>query len=301
MHNSFLRYFDEVARQGSIRKAAAILNVASTSITRNIINVEERLGTKLLHRSPEGIELTPAGKVVLEHCRTTLYDFEKIRTEIDDLRDHRVGHLTIQTLDSVTFSVLPKILDRFIDEFPGISLSVSAEKPEEIIESVLDGRADMGITFTRDLRPELRVLTEKAAPFGIIVASDHPLAERISVDVDDLRGYRLVRTIDARGHNSILDQEIEVMTGPLSTHVFTNALTVAKGAIASGKLVGIYTKIGFLEEIAAGKLKYVPLAVESLSQYRIGVIASALAGLDPIKTQFLSAVDRTFRTMNFSA
>jgi DNA-binding transcriptional LysR family regulator len=301
MHDSFLRYFDEVARQGSIRKAATILNVAPTSVARKILATEERLGTKLLHRSPEGIELTAAGKRLLEHCRKTLYDFEKARAEIDDLRDKRQGHLTILTLDSPTFSVLPEVLNRFVDEFPGISLSISAELQETIIEGVLRGEADLGITFTNTLPPELRVLTEKATPFGAIVAADHPLAERISLGVDDLRGYNLVRTLYAREHKTFLDEEIQELAATLSTHVFTNALTVAKGAIVSGNLVGIYTKLGFLEEIAAGKLKFIPLNMGGLAEYRIGLVTSASVGMDPVKSLFLNAMTQRLRGLKLDA
>ena len=213
MHTSFLRYLDEVARQGSIRKAATVLNVTSTSVNRKILNTEERLGVKLLERSPEGVELTAVGKIVLEHCRKTLYDFDKVRTVIGDIRDLRVGHLSIHTLDLVTFRLLPAILNRFSDEYPGVSLSVEATTPDVIIEAIIRGQADVGVTFTKDLHPELRVFSEKAAPFGIIVRSDHPLAERINVGIGDLQGYAVVRTIDARSRNSILDQEIEFDDG----------------------------------------------------------------------------------------
>jgi DNA-binding transcriptional LysR family regulator len=107
MHEPFLRYLDEVARQGSIRKAASLLNVSSTSVNRNIINTEQKLGVRLLDRTPEGVELTAAGKIVLEHCRKTLYDFVTMQSMIDDIRDLRTGHLSIHTIDSITFGVLP--------------------------------------------------------------------------------------------------------------------------------------------------------------------------------------------------
>ena len=54
MHASILRYLDEIANQGSIRKAAKILNISSTSINRQLLNIEAQLGVKLFDRSPEG-------------------------------------------------------------------------------------------------------------------------------------------------------------------------------------------------------------------------------------------------------
>jgi DNA-binding transcriptional LysR family regulator len=301
MHSSFLRYLDEVARQGSIRTAATVLRLSSTTINRKIIATEERLGIKLLERSPEGIELTEAGRMVLEHSRRTLYEFDKLQAVLDDMRELRTGHLTIHTLDSATFSVLPRILDRFIDQFPSISLSVMATSPEEILSAVAAGEADIGITFTRDLRPDLRVVCDKAAPFGILVRAGHPLAERASVGVADLQGYPLARTIDARGRQSLLDQVIESIAVSLSTHVYANMLTVTKQVIRSKDVIGIYTKIGFLQEIEAGEIKFVPLAIPVLADFRVGAVVSALAGISPPKRLFLNAVERVLRPLNFGS
>lgn len=299
MHTVFLRYLDEVARQKSIRKAARVLNVSSTSVNRKIINIENSLGTKLFDRSPEGVELTSSGEIVLEHCRKTIYDFNQVKTIIDDIRDLRTGHLSIQTLDSIIFGVLPRILERFSKQHPGISLSITTSAPDHISDAVASGEIDLGINFTNDLYPGVRVVAEKAAPFGIIMRPDHPLAERSSVNVDDIQGYPLVRTLDARSRNSILDQEVEAFTVSLSTHIFTNALTVAKQAILANQVVGVYTKIGFLEEIEKGDLKFVPLSIKSLSEYKIGLIISTSQGIDPVKRLFIASVKRVFQSLSF--
>lgn len=301
MHATFLRYLDEVARQGSIRKAASVLNVSSTSINRKIINIEESLGIRLFDRSPEGVEITSAGKIVLEHCRKTLYDFDRVRTVIDDIRDLRSGHLRIQTIDSATFGILPQVLQQFSDKYPGISLSVTTAKPDEIVQAVGAGEIDIGISFTNGIPRDVRVFVEKAAPFGLIMRPDHPLAERMSVTVEDVVGYPLVRTIDARAGNSILDQEMAEIAIPLSTHIYTNALIIAKQAILANQVIGIYTKIGFQREIELGELKYVKLSHQRLSEYKIGLIVSATASIDPVKHLFFGVVERRLKSLNFES
>jgi DNA-binding transcriptional LysR family regulator len=299
MHTVFLRYLDEVARQKSIRKAAKVMNVSSTSINRKIINIENSLGTKLFDRSPEGVELTSSGEIVLEHCRKTIYDFNQVKTIIDDIRDLRTGHLSIHTLDSMIFGVLPRILERFSNQHPGISLSISTSPQEHLSDAVASGEIDIGINFTNDLYPGVRVVAEKAAPFGIIMRPDHPLAERSSVNVEDVKGYPLVRTLNAKDRNSILVEEVEAFAMPLSTHIFTNALTVAKQAILANQVIGVYTKIGFMEEIEKGELKFVPLAIKSLSEYKIGLIISSSTSIDPVKRLFIASVKRVFQSLSF--
>lgn len=301
MHTVFLRYLDEVAKQGSIRKAAAVLNVSSTSINRKIINIEENLGIRLFERSPEGVEITPAGKIVLEHCRKTLYDFGQIKTILDDIRDLRTGHLRIQTLDSVTFGILPQVLEQFGSKYPGISLSVTTAQPDQITNAVADGQTDIGITFTNDSPKEVRVFAEKAAPFGLIMRPDHPLAERMNVTIEDVAGYPLVRTIDARAGTSLLDQEMAAFALPMSTHIYTNALIIAKQAILNNQVIGIYTKIGFMREIENGELKFVKLTNQGLGKYKVGLLASATTSIDPVKHLFISAAERRMKLLDFDS
>lgn len=299
MHSVFLKYLDEVARQGSIRKAARVLNVSSTAVNRKILSIEAQFGTRLFDRTPEGVEITETGKIILGHCRQTLYEFNKIKMLIDDLRDLRTGHLNIKTLDSFTFSVLPRILRKFSEDYPGINLSVSTGLPEDIANAVATGDADFGFSFTHTQYPGVRVLTEKTAPFGMIMRPDHPLAARNSLTVSDLKGYPLVRTSDARSWDSILDNAIDANLPELSTHIFTNALTVAKNAILGNQAIGIYTKIGFLEEIDAGDLVFIPLKEPELQSCKMGLTISSGASIDPLKHIFQTTVERVFRALRF--
>lgn len=301
MHSNFLKYFDEVARHGSIRKASTVLNVSSTSVNRKILSVEKQLGVAIFDRTPEGVELTSIGSILLEHCRRTLHDYERTKIEIDDLRDLRTGHLKIETIDSVAYGILPQALQKFSQSFPDISISVTTAQPDEVMKSVAEGETDVGISFLLDMHPDVRVISEKSAPFGVIVRRDHPLAERNSVTIDEISSYRLVRTIDARGRNSIIDQVVSTLVSPLSTHMFTNTLFVAKQMILDNQGIGLYTKIGFFKEIEAEELKFIPLIQEGLNDMRIGLLVSAAQGIDPAKRHLCNVIGQAIRLMRLDS
>nr|WP_255561810.1 LysR family transcriptional regulator [Pseudohoeflea sp. DP4N28-3] len=296
-----MRYFDEVARHGSIRKASSVLNVSSTSVNRKILSVEKRLGVALFDRTPEGVELTSIGSILLEHCRKTLHDFERTKILIDDLRDLRTGHINLATIDSVAYGILPQALQRFSQSFPDISISITTAQPDEVMRSVASGETDVGITFLFELHPGVRVVSEKSAPFGVILRPDHPLAERTNVTVEDIGNYRLVRTIDARGRNSIIDQHVSSLASPLSTHIFTNTLVVAKQMILEGQGVGLYTKIGFLKEVEQRQLKFIPLIQEGLANTRIGILVSATSGIGPVKRHICDVISRAIRNVRLDS
>ena len=93
MHAAALRYFQEVARQGSIRRAAQAMNVASSAVNRQVLKIEDQLGIKLFDRLADGVRLTAAGEILLRHVRDTLNGFERAVAGIDGLRGVRSGHI----------------------------------------------------------------------------------------------------------------------------------------------------------------------------------------------------------------
>jgi DNA-binding transcriptional LysR family regulator len=147
MHTAALRYVAEVARRGSVRKAAAALNVAASAIDRQLLKVEASLGVALFDRLPGGMRPTPAGTILLRHVADTLLDFERVRAELDDLRGVKTGHVSIAAVDSLLVEFLPRSLDRFRADFPAVSFAVDAVEPAEIAGRVAAGEIDLGFTF----------------------------------------------------------------------------------------------------------------------------------------------------------
>lgn len=279
MHDKFLSYFDAVARKGSIRKAAAHLNVSSSSVNRKIIAIENLLGVRLFERHADGVELTSAGSVVLEHCRKTIFDYRNVLAEVADIRELRTGHVTIATLDSVATTILADALSEFAESYPRISLVIRMSHPTEVGRLVAEGETDIGISFSNDLLPGVRIHTEKATPIGAIMRSDHPLAGRDALEIEDFEPFRLIRSYDGLDKPSLWDEAVGPREINIPTQVFTNSLPLARAMIERTHGVGIYTKIGFLDEIESGRLAYVPIRRPSLSNLKIGILVSSRHGL----------------------
>ena len=85
-HLRFLRYVDEVARAGSIRKAAEQLHVTASAVNRRVMDLEEELGAPLFERRPRGVRLTAAGELFVRYIREQTGDVERMRSQIEDLR-----------------------------------------------------------------------------------------------------------------------------------------------------------------------------------------------------------------------
>ncbi|WP_347614235.1 LysR family transcriptional regulator, partial [Comamonas thiooxydans] len=89
IHARSIRYFDMIRRCGSIREAARHLHVASSAVNRQLLQLEDEIGSPLFERLSSGLRLTAAGEVFSRHVITVLQDEHRLSTELELLRGVR--------------------------------------------------------------------------------------------------------------------------------------------------------------------------------------------------------------------
>jgi DNA-binding transcriptional LysR family regulator len=272
MHAAALRYVDEVARAGSIRQAAERLNVAASAVNRQILRLEADFGVQLFERLPRGMRLTPAGEIVVRHVRATLFDFERVRGEISELKGVKSGLVRIACLDSLLAHVLPEVITDFCRKHPAVTYLVESGVHGRIVHLVAEGDADIGVTFDLDQHPELALSADIPMPIMAMMAASHPLARRAEVSVGDCAAYPLLLQQDTHPIRSQIDAELQILHKLRRPLVACNNMMLLKQLVANGLGVAFYTPIGFVDELEAGTVRAVPIAGTSISALRIGIL-----------------------------
>ena len=302
MHAAVLRYFEAVAEDGSIRRASERLHISPSAVNRQILKLEDYLGTPLFERRPDGMRLTDAGELVLRHARATLHDFARLRGDIDKLRGVVSGDVTITTLDSLNVHLLPEALAAFIAAYPAVQVRVIACDPVETMHAVVQGNADLGLTFSPALRRGITVLEDVSCPMCAIMTPDHALATRESVSLDECGAYPLMYQEHFGSMQLFFGERMEAFKSAHKPVAISNTLAVLKRLMLRGAGIAFYTRLGFAEELASGRLVAVPLEGEPLSTLRLCLIAPserkptvaahAMAGhLQQAMTQFASGLE----------
>ena len=286
LHAAALTYFREVARVGSIRKAAASLNVAASALNRQIINLEVRLGTPLFDRLPGNMRLTVAGDLLLRHVVDTLHDFDRVRGAIDDLKAARSGHIAVAALDSLLVDFLPRVVDRFRVDFPAVTYSVMAAQPPDVPVMVARGEIDMGFTFVGQIPNSVRYVTDIAAPIGVVMRADHPLANKLAVDFDEVSRYPVLTQSGPLPKGADVDAAFANFKSAIKPKLQSNSIQMLKLAIMLNMGVSFFTRLGFLQEIEKGDLAWRPLNSPGINTLRIGLVVSAQRELSPPAEQF---------------
>ena len=273
MHAAVLRYFEAVAEEGSIRRASERLHISPSAVDRQILKLEGYFGTPLFERRPNGMRLTDAGQLVLRHSRDTLHDFARLRGDIDNLRGIVSGQVTITTLDSLTVHFLPEAMARFVAAHPAVQIRVVAMDPVETMHSVAQGHADLGLTFSPARRRGVSLLADVPSPMCAIMAPDHELATRLSLTLDECGAFRLLYQDHSGSMQPFFGAEMDAFKSAHPPLVVSNTLAVLKRLLLRGVGIAFYTRLGFTEELAGGRLVAVPLEDERLSNLRLCLIA----------------------------
>ena len=275
MHAAVLRYFEAVAADGSIRRASERLSVSASAVNRQILKLEDYFDTPLFERHPNGVRLTESGRLVRDHFRATLEDFARLKSAIDDRRGIVSGTVSILTLDSLTVHFLPDALSRFIAEHPAVEVRVISDDPRTTTEAIAQGNADLGLTFHSPLHRGVRVLGEVPCAMHAIMTPDHELADRSSVTLEECGAHPLIFQENSSSMGAFFGDEMESFKRAHQPVLTSNTLALMKRLLLRRAGIAFYTRLGFVEEIADGRLAAVPLKDDRLTALRLSLIVSS--------------------------
>lgn len=141
-----LIYMNAIWETGSIAKAAEQLYISRSAVSYCLQKVENEIGTTLFKRTTGGMQITPAGEIYIRYAKGILNQYKQMQNEIQDISDLKAGYVTFGAPFSVTAAIIPKVLLRMKELYPGIqcnALDLSAPKMEE---KLLRGQIDFLIS-----------------------------------------------------------------------------------------------------------------------------------------------------------
>jgi DNA-binding transcriptional LysR family regulator len=276
LHGRLLTYVDEVARTGSIRKAATHLNVAASAISRQILALEIQLGTPLFQRLPKKLVLTAAGEILIGHIRHTLKELTRAQTKIEELKGLRRGEITLAMMSGLASNLVPGTVKQFRLANPRVKLILTLfTTGEEIQSAVAGGEADLGIGFDFTKDSNLKVLARAIGKLGAVMAPSHPLAKRPGVRLSDCIDYPLVIADSSSAIRPYLDTAFSRVTLEPQPIIETNAIEIMRHAAILDNGITFLTPFDIEFERRAGRLVYVPVRELSNDAQTLMLIGNA--------------------------
>ncbi len=177
-----LRYFIAVADAGSLTAAAEQkLHTSQPSLSRQIRDLEQEVGTQLMNRGAHGIELTSAGKAFLDHARMALLQAEAAKEAALRAAQPARPTFALGFLSGAEIGLLPEVNRVLGDEFPGIDIRLSSDYSPVLAKALMRRKLDAAFMRPEEHMENLACKRVRTDPLIFVFPSDHRLASQTAV------------------------------------------------------------------------------------------------------------------------
>ena len=189
-----LQCFLEVARQGSVGRAADVLALTQPAVSKKLKELEEMLGVRLLERNKKGVSLTQFGEVFIKYAGASVAALREGTDSIAQAQKKGTARIVLGVLPTVAASVMPKAIRRFRQGGIEVTLNLVSGPNSLMLSQLRVGELDLvvgrlaepeqmsGLTFSH-------LYSEKVA---FVVRKNHPLLEKGSVNLKDITQYTVL-------------------------------------------------------------------------------------------------------------
>lgn len=255
-----LRYFDEAVKQGSIRKAADRLHVASSAVNRQLLQLEEEMGVRLFERLPRGIRATAAGELVLSYVRRWDREAIGLKRDIEALRGGVRGTIRIAASESFTDELLPRAMHELQVRFPQVDFSMISGDNQLITSQLLARDADIVLAFDVSENVRARVAASITSPLGVITQPNHPLTKLRHVTLEACSPYPLIIPGTDWLRHSGLKVLIHEDNLPVRVVARAERPAMLKSLVRAGLGIAYLTALGVERDVEENKLAWTPFA-----------------------------------------
>ena len=187
-----LEYFVAIAETGGFSRAAERCNVAQPSLSQQIIKLEAEIGYPLFDRLGRKVMLTEVGHLLLPRAQAILSNLQEIKVDMQSEVEEGYGTLRAGFIPTMAPFVLPRVIHRFSSEFPNAVLEVHEDLTDELVNKIIVGDLDVGIT-SLPIKSKL-IETEELLTETLLVASSlkFDIASRASIQVKELDEFPFI-------------------------------------------------------------------------------------------------------------
>lgn len=269
-----LAYLNEVSRRGSLRRAAAHLNVDPSAISRQLKQLEEELGVRVCERYGGGMRTTEAGKLLVHYFHAQRSAEEAVLSQLVALQGVARGEVRIAVGEGFIADLIDAPMNAFMNAFPGIEVEIRMAGVNEAMSLLKDSEVDLALLYAPPVDPVLHCHVETRQPLDVIVPPDHPLLTLTRpLRLRDLANWPLALMDNPFGMRQMVNMVAHQERVHLKARLHTNSVAVLKNFVRSGIGVTFMPELTVLDEIERGEIHRLPLSYPIMSEARAQIVS----------------------------
>jgi DNA-binding transcriptional LysR family regulator len=287
----FTRYFAEVARVGSLRRASERLNVSASAIDRQILRAEEEFGMPLFERLPGGLRPTAAGELLLDATRRWSADYRRLQGQMADLVGLRRGVVRIAVIDALAKGFLAAEVARMRADFSGVEFEIRGLENAAVLAAIASGEVDFGLMLNPQSASDVVVRAYREVVLGFVTPPGHPLAaaprRRFSASV----GYPMIVPAEPLAVADPLRALQGAAGVTIEAAVASDNIQMIKSLVRAGVGVGVLSSIDVMDETSVGELAFTPISDPVLRPMSLGLCVAQARQLSVAASLFLGRAE----------
>jgi DNA-binding transcriptional LysR family regulator len=264
-----LEVFYTVAKRLSFTKAAAELFITQPAVTKHIHELEDQYKTKLFERKGNHIALTNTGELLLHHAEKVFELYRNIEFDINALNKRKEGLLRLGASTTIAQYIVAPLLARFRSKFPDVQLSLVTGNTEQVEKYLLSKEIEMGIIEGYSKNPEISYHEFLKDEIVLVCSSKHPLANRNSLEADELKGIRFVLREQGSGTLEVIDHALKkagINHSELRVEIRLGNTESIKSYLLNAPCMAFLSVHAIVDEVKRGELKIIDVAHLSIER-----------------------------------
>ncbi|EKZ6359618.1 LysR family hpxDE operon transcriptional regulator HpxR [Klebsiella aerogenes] len=255
----FAHYFMEVARSGSLRRAAEKLHISASAINRQILQAEASFGTPLFERLPEGLRMTTAGELLYDNLLRWQKEFRVTQQKFDELQGLKRGTVNVGMVQALAEGSFAAALAEIINQCEWLELVLQVADSQSISDRVRQADVDFGLILDPEGQAGLNVLAFIEMEVGVVLPPAHPFAAASAISLGELSDERhILPGAPLMVHDRVAMLYRHYDFSPPNT-VSCNDIRLIKSLVLKGGGVTVLSLLDVQDEVNNGSLAFVPL------------------------------------------
>ena len=283
-----LKVFIAAARTLSFTRAAEQLYISQPAVSKHVGELESRYKVQLFTRRGSHLELTDAGRTMLEAAGRLLDDYRRLEYEMSLCADQTGGELRLGASTTIAQYLLPPILAHFTARFPGVRVSMSSGNSAEVEQALGEHAVDLGLVESLSRRQGLHYTLFAPDELVLVARTGGPYARTDAVTPDRLRQIPLVLREGGSGTLEVIKTALGkagIRIPELNVVMRLGSTEGIKAFVRNSDAMAILSVISVVNELRSGTLRIVD--VDSLSLTRDFVFVHAEAEPARLVRQFV--------------
>jgi DNA-binding transcriptional LysR family regulator len=284
-----LRLFCDVVDAGSITRGAARGALALAAASTRIRNMESALGAALLSRSRQGVQPTPAGRLLLKHARAMLDQAARLREDLSAYAGGLSGEVKLLANTNALTEFLPEALSAFLAAHPHVSVDMEERLSDEIVGLIAEGVGDVGVVAGTVEVGALQTFPFRSDRFVVVTAPGHALAARGSVSFSEVLDFDFVGLERSSSLHRFLAAKAAREGRPLKLRVQLRSFDAVCRLVEAGVGVGVVPQTTARRAEKAMALAVIELA-DDWAVRDLKIVVRALDDLRPYARELVEAL-----------